>query len=63
VATAIYERRVPEHTILWQCVSEHLPAFLAQAAEAERVLPRFVIKELEGFLDCGVLERGTTVTY
>ena len=63
VATAIYERRVPEHSVLWQCVTEHLSTFLAKAAEVERTLPRFVIKELEGFLHCGLLEPGTTVTY
>lgn len=54
----VYTRREPEHTVLWGCVDEHLPRFLARAAEAERALPQYVRKELEAFLDCGRLERG-----
>jgi hypothetical protein len=54
----VYTRREPEHTALWQCVEEHLPQFMARAAEAERALPQYVRKELAAFLDCGRLDRG-----
>ena len=54
----VYRLREPEHTVLWQCVREHLPAFVARTAEANRALPDFVRKEFEGFLACGILERG-----
>ena len=57
-ALAVYRPRAPEHTVLWQCVRDHLPAFLAQAAEAGRAVPDFVREELEGFLRCGILEEG-----
>ena len=54
----IYRRREPEHEVLRQCVVEHLPAFLAKIEQAGRTLPAFVRKELERFVDCGVLARG-----
>jgi hypothetical protein len=54
----VYRPRRPEETVLYECVEKHLQAFLAQAAEAERPLPAFVRRELEAFLDCGVLEHG-----
>jgi hypothetical protein len=53
-----YQRREPEHTELWQCVREHWPEFLAQAANDDRTLPKHVLKEFEGFMNCGLLEKG-----
>ncbi len=55
---AVYQRRQPEKTVLYQCIQEHLPAFLSQAAAADRPVPRFVQKELEAYLRCGLLEEG-----
>ena len=57
-ASVVYRPRRPEETVLYQCVREHLPAFLAQTAEADRPLPDFVRRELEGLLACGILEHG-----
>ena len=57
-ALAVYRPRAPEHTLLWQCVRDHLPAFLAQAAEADRAVPDSVREELEGFSTCGRLQEG-----
>jgi hypothetical protein len=54
----IYRRRQPEKTVLYQAVQEHLPAFLRAAEEVERPVPIFVQRELEGFLACGIIERG-----
>ncbi len=58
MAPEVYQPREPPHTVLWQCVQEHLPAFLAEVAESERSLPGFVKKELEAFLACGRAELG-----
>ena len=49
-----YEPRRAEDSILYRIVSEHLEAFIDYAATSyERPLPRYVIKELRGFLKCG----------
>jgi hypothetical protein len=61
VAVPIYQRREPEHTVLWQCVKEHLPTFLAATAEADRPVPDFVREEFERFQKCGMLEEGCAV--
>ena len=47
--------------MLWQCVRDHVPAFLVKAAAAERPVPEFVRDELERFLRCGILEEGCAV--
>ncbi len=55
-----YERRRPEETTLYQVVQDNL-ATLYGAVDDGAVaiaLPRFVRKELEGYLDCGLLCRG-----
>jgi hypothetical protein len=59
-----YRRRTPETTVLHRVVREHLATFLASAdarAEADpgRVsLPHYVRRELDNFVDCGILARG-----
>jgi len=58
VALAVYRRREPQKTVLYQVLQEHWSAFLAKCDEADRCVPSFVRKEIESFLDCGVLERG-----
>jgi hypothetical protein len=55
---AVYLRRQPERSVLYQAVRDHLPTFLSVAAEAEREVPKFVRREMESFLDCGILARG-----
>jgi len=52
-----YERRRPETTDLYKVVAEHWPAFRDRADE-QGGLPRFVEKEFEEYLSCGILERG-----
>jgi len=55
-----YERRRPEATRLYQVVQDNLET-LSGAVDDGAVklsLPRFVRKELEGHLDCGLLCRG-----
>jgi hypothetical protein len=52
-----YRRREPQETVLYQTVAEHWPGFRERAEEAGG-LPRFVEREFEEFLRCGVLEWG-----
>ena len=53
-----YVPRNPEKTVLYGVVAGHLETFLARQRERDRVVPRFVERELRAFLDCGVLARG-----
>jgi len=53
-----YERRRPEHTLLYQLIEEHYPRFLEPLATQGRSLPEYVQREFEDFLKCGRLEHG-----
>ena len=55
--TAEYVRRRPEETVLHPTLSEHWPVFV-ERAEQEGGLPRFVHKEIEEYLRCGILRHG-----
>ena len=59
-AAAGYERRRPEQTLLYQTVAKHWQPFVEQA-DAHGGLPKFVVREVEDYLDCGILERGCVV--
>ena len=52
-----YARRRPEESLLYQVVAEHWPEFRQRAEEAGG-LPRFVVREFEQYLRCGILEHG-----
>src|SRR5215510_321096 len=52
-----YRRREPRATVLYQTVAKHWPAFRDRAEEAGG-LPRFVEREFEEYLRCGLLEWG-----
>lgn len=52
-----YARRRPEDTLLHRLVSEHWPIFHARAEE-QGGLPRFVVREMQEYLRCGILEHG-----
>jgi hypothetical protein len=59
VAARGYARRRPEHTVLHAVVREHLPDFLRETRDqADRGLPRYVERELRGYLRCGLLKHG-----
>jgi hypothetical protein len=60
VVTAAYTRRRPEETTLYAVVRDNL-ATLYGAVEDGALpisLPAFVRKELDGYLECGMLCRG-----
>ena len=50
-----YARRRPEESVLYAVVQAQLETFLARAQARERPVPRFVERELRGFLRCGIL--------
>ncbi|TDJ72856.1 MAG: hypothetical protein E2O39_05975, partial [Planctomycetota bacterium] len=55
-----YRRRQPEQGALYRVLAEHLETFLdrASADETRPRLPRFVERELRGYLRCGLLCHG-----
>jgi hypothetical protein len=53
-----YERRRPEESVLYGVVQSELESFLARAHAREHPVPRFVERELRGFLACGILAHG-----
>ena len=55
-----YDRRRPEQTILYQLVADNMETFFAtvESRPKGRVFPRYVRKEFEGYLKCGILDHG-----
>lgn len=55
-----YERRRPEETTLYQVVRDNLATLYGAVDDGALsiALPKFVKKELEGYLECGLLCRG-----
>jgi hypothetical protein len=50
-----YERRRPEESVLYRVVSEHRPSF-RECIEELSSLPKFVVREVDDYLRCGLLE-------
>ena len=59
-AQAVYKRRRPEETTLYRVVQDNLATLVGAVEDGALAiaLPKFVKKELEGYLDCGLLCRG-----
>ena len=53
-----YRPRRSEDSILYGVVADHFKTFLARQRDRDRLVPRFVERELRAFLDCGILARG-----
>ena len=49
-----YQRRRPELTPCYRIVQDHLNTFIADREREGHPLPRYVMKEFEAFLECGV---------
>ncbi len=58
VGAPLYVRHRPEHTLLYQLVQEHYPAFKVHLAARGKSLPEYVEREFEDYLECGRLEHG-----
>ena len=56
--TLPYVRHRPEQTLLYQLIEKYYPAFEAQCAVEDRMLPDYVRQEFEDYLKCGRLEHG-----
>jgi hypothetical protein len=52
-----YARRRPEESVLYETVAARWPAF-RERMEQSGGLPKFVVREFEEFLKCGILEEG-----
>jgi hypothetical protein len=52
-----YARRRPEETVLYQTIAEHWHNFRERLSE-HGGLPRFVEREFEAYLRCGILDFG-----
>ncbi|MDC0744939.1 transposase [Polyangium mundeleinium] len=52
-----YERHRPEETVLYRVVAAHWQSF-RERVETIGPLPRFVVREVEEYLRCGILEYG-----
>ena len=55
-----YQRHQPELSTLYQTVSAYWTQFLERAQE-QGGLPDFVKREVEAYLDCGILEKGHVI--
>lgn len=57
---AVYRRRRPERTVLYQAVQAHLETWLLQKAAQEdaHCVPLWVEREFREFLRCGILALG-----
>jgi hypothetical protein len=62
-AAVKYTRRTPEQTVLYGVLESHIDAFWQDLASKGKYLPEYVEREFEAYFDCGMLERGWTVTY
>ena len=57
-SAAVYCPHHPEESVLFAVVAEQLETFLARQRERDRLVPRFVERELRSFLACGILAYG-----
>jgi hypothetical protein len=53
-----YEQRNPAATQLYKVISENLNSFLAERSEEGRNLPKFIVREFESYLRCGIFAHG-----
>ena len=53
-----YQRRAPEHHLLYRVLIDHLETFLQRMRTSEHALPFHVERELRSYLECGMLAHG-----
>lgn len=53
-----FRLRQPEKTTLYRIVQEHWLSFLQDRAREGRPIPRYIVREFEGFFQCGQLVHG-----
>jgi len=57
-SATVYCPRNSEESVLYGVVSGHLETFLERQQGRDRLVPRFVERELRSFLECGILAHG-----
>jgi hypothetical protein len=57
-AAPSYCRHRPEQTGLYALVAKHFPRFVEEIERSGGHLPKFVRREFEDYLKCGLLEHG-----
>ena len=57
-----YRPRNVENAPLHRAVRHHRAAFAAAVARRGQMMPKLVERELDGYVGCGVLARGSAVT-
>lgn len=58
-----YERHRPEESLLYQVVAKYVQPFFRKCEESDHPVPKFVKREFEAFLRCGVLSFGFARIY
>lgn len=58
-----YERHAPEKSLLYQVVKQNWVSFVAKCDAENHPVPRFVKREFEAYLRCGVLDYGFARVY
>ena len=53
-----YQPRAPDQSVLYRTVTGSLETFLAQTRARDRIVPRFVERELRAYLECGIASHG-----
>jgi len=56
--TPRYQQRSPADTTLFKVLAGNIETFIAQREAAGNGLPSYVVKELKGFLECGIIQHG-----
>ena len=57
-SAAAYCPRNPAESVLYGVVAGQLETFLERQQRRDRLVPRFVERELRSFLECGILAHG-----
>ena len=54
----VYERRTPEKTKIYDIVRRFVNTFFAEREQENREVPKYIRREFENFLKCGILAHG-----
>jgi hypothetical protein len=60
---ANYERHAPERSLLYQIIKQNWSTFTARCEAENHPVPRFVRREFEAYLRCGILDYGFARIY
>ena len=58
-----YERYAPEKSLLYQVVKQNWNSFAKKCETENHPVPRFVKREFEAYLRCGILDYGFARVY